>query len=130
MDFLCIQSVTPKNYWLHRLLKVHILKAFFESLPAVSVAKEMDSWARTLGVPSAQFVTQRGLLVLGEYTSSGVPRIQSRQACAARGILIPSGFSKELVHVSPIGRLSLRSKTKAIAHHLIFLGVSTGAGKL
>ena len=122
---LSLYSVrSPKNFWFHRLVKVHVLRAFFESLPPVSVAKEMDSWVRTLGVPSAQFVARRGLLVLGESTSRGVPTIQSRQACAARGILIPSGFSKELVDISPIGQLSLRNKTKAITHDLISLGAS------
>ena len=61
------------QFWLHQLVRVGRLRAFFESLGPISEAKKMDDHVKYLSPPSARFVLRKNALVLEESTSRGIP---------------------------------------------------------
>ena len=107
------------NFWFHQLLRVKVLRGFFQSLLNVSVAKDMDGHGKTLDPPGHFFTTRKHGLSLAESTSRGRITATARESLDARGIEFSSAFLEGGVRqVEPIFPRGLRDQSKLFLHDL------------
>ena len=114
------QRADLSNFWFHQLVRVKVLRAFFQSLPIVSAAKEMDGHLKTLNFGLRFMTTKKHNLSLAESTSRGRITSAALKSLNARGIAVESQFLENgTVEIGPIQPQGIRDYLSVQLHDLV-----------
>jgi hypothetical protein len=85
-----------RRLWLHQLIRVGVLEAFFGTLPDITFAKQMDNFTgSSLSHGQQMFVTKKTLISFFESTHRGAPTLELIRALGSKNL--PTGrFEKEV----------------------------------
>jgi hypothetical protein len=103
------------NFWFHQLVRVQVLLDFFQTLPAVSAAKEMDFHVQEFRQDGVFLTTRTHALSLSESTSRGRVTASALKSLQSRQIDVGQTFLEngvaEIEVIEPVGMVD-RAKIK------------------
>lgn len=127
----CYRRAPFANFWFHQLVRVKVLRAYFDTLPPIQSAKEMDGHGATIRLAGGFSVTRQHALSMSESTSRGRITSTALHALGERGIDFDLEFlSQGSADVEPMRPDGVVGRSKVLLHDMLGPGISRFRRKL